>query len=181
MESLINIITRHPKYGTKKKERKRKRILPIQKYERLRWGQTKLTPYAQAVLQVWKSIENVYAIGEKHKCYGYLVAELMGKSPQPYYGCSHLIHNHSICFTCEERIERNLYHYGECKISNCTSGKRHRGIFYLDKCKKCFVPTRGNINMKGYFTILSCIKRMGYDFPLDLRKYVLYRMCGSPR
>ena len=35
--------------------------------------------------------------------------------------------------------------------------------------------------MKSYFELLLSIKRLGYIFPLDLRRYVLYNYCGKPK
>ena len=186
-KSIVKSTARHPKYGTKKKEKRKNRLrrLPIHKYSHLRWGQRELSQYAKTVLQVWESIENVYAIGEKHKCYGYLIAELLGKSDAKnsvsVNGCTHLVSNHVICFFCEEIIDSIYRATKPCQVSNCNSRRRHNCLQKLTKCRECFVPTRGPITMNSFMTLLLCIKHGGFDFPLDLRKYVLYKICGSPR
>jgi len=132
--------------------------------------------YTKVVMDVWNQIESLYNIDEKHKCYGYLVAQ---KMERPVKKCTHLVANGVLCSICDY-ILRNFIslqtkEMNECSISTCNSRRKHLNIFSLHKCQ-CFVTVQ-DAPIKEYLTLLMVMKRIGCKLPRDIRRYVLYPHC----
>jgi hypothetical protein len=172
----------HPR--TKKKEKKPpNKAFLMKQYQylprRVRWNEYRLGVYNAAVMTVWGKIENMYAIDEKHQCFGHVVARILGKEIPK---CQHLICNHALCLSCDTILsitranKSTKFPTSPCVVSTCNSAKKHFRTRKMDKCKGCFVPV-DEAPIQGFLALLLVIKKLGYVMPLDLRKYYLYPFC----
>ena len=164
-------------YGTKKRvKQRRKKNSIITQYYSTDWDSVYTKRLKEAVMSIWESIENLYNIGELHKCYGYEVAQILDIDRVPS-NCGHRVSDQVLCPACENLLRKDDKYF-KCVVSNCKNMRQHGNIYSLRKCK-CFIPTCGQVTMRAFITLLMIMRRY-VQVPPSLRKYMLYRICGEP-
>jgi hypothetical protein len=133
-----------------------------------------------------QSIEGTFMTDEPHKCFKTEICGLL--SLEGPFVCQHRVRNKALCNDCYQEIDDRLHPVTRaaannrawkqgCVVATCHGTKYHHSLKTLAKCL-CFDQSK--ISYVAFRTLLMVIKRFGHQFPLDLRRYMLFPMCASP-